>query len=993
MPDSDTKVSKIGGFELLTTLGKGGMGVVFKARQVSMDRLVALKVLSPRLAKDEAYVARFLREARSAAKLNHPNIVQGIDAGEAGGYYYFAMEFVDGITVKELLKRQGRIEEKQALNIVGAVARALEEAHRHGIVHRDIKPENIMLNSRGVVKLADLGLARASEKPDTLTTEGVAVGTPYYMAPEQVRGNTQLDTRSDIYALGATLYHMVTGDFPFTGPNAGAIMAKHLAEPAPVAKEKHPDVSRATSELIARMMAKDPADRPQTPTELLAEIRDALAGKVHLRTKPVGSRQSAVGRQQPVGGASVPRASSAPKSRTTLFAAVVIIALLAIVGIIVATRRPEETASTPPTEKTKLVKPPDDKLQPPVDDGEAKRKAELAEKGRIAKAREEALAKARQQGEELLRQADDAIAAKDFPKARAALKSAEALGIPELAAQAKAKREEIASREQSATEWAKWDGIKSRARKLADAGQFDEAARLLRTGQDVAIDAIGNLIDKEIEGVGAAKRKAAEAALAAYAKESDKVWALFKQRKYPEAENALMNLPQVPNLREVMQADLEAAKLLKEFWAAVERGVMARKGRFVSIAGRGGNVESVEAGNVTLKVGDKEFVLPLFGMNTRQAAAIADLKDDERGNLVRAVFLLAEGQELEAAEKALAAAGNPPALPVYKARVAGLLARMGRTPAVAHPEQPESDPEKALALATRNLAAGDYVAARRALEAALKAKPGDPRARRLLAEALARLVQQALDACKDADFANAKKLIPSAEALQPDHPDVAALTNWLKASSRPVFSDDFDRASSLASWHVRSGTWKIDRGELVCEYDQEAMVFLKRAPFQDFVFECDMKNVGEKPGLVLGVLFRYTSRRWLYALLYDAFDQAEGGGATGRGWYLQSGPRAAETTPRAKDVTNRYARLNIQTGDTYHLKLKCIGKDIECFINGKLEFQLTDEKPTAGELALLGAGVLARFDNLRLYRVVPLPELKAIEPPGPAAQEAEPSRR
>ena len=183
MPDTDTKPSAIGGFELLATLGKGGMGVVFKARQVSMDRIVALKVLPPNLAKDETYVSRFLREARSAAKLNHPNIVQGIDVGEAGGHYYFAMEFVDGFTVKELIRRQGRIEEKQALNIVGGVARALEHSAKHGIIHRDIKPDNIMISREGAVKLADLGLARTVEKPDTLTIEGTALGTPYYMAP------------------------------------------------------------------------------------------------------------------------------------------------------------------------------------------------------------------------------------------------------------------------------------------------------------------------------------------------------------------------------------------------------------------------------------------------------------------------------------------------------------------------------------------------------------------------------------------------------------------------------------------------------------------------------------------------------------------------------------------------------------------------------------------------------------------------------------------
>ncbi|NQT89530.1 serine/threonine protein kinase, partial [bacterium] len=231
MPEQSPKV--IGGYEVLEQLGKGGMGTVFKARQVSMDRLVALKVLPPKLAEDEAYVARFVREARAAAKLTHPNIVQGYDVGEADGTHYFAMELVDGPSVKNLLDRSGTIEEKKALNIAGAVARALEEAQRHGIVHRDIKPDNIMINSRGIVKLADLGLARTTAKVDTVTLDGTAIGTPQYMSPEQVRAEPDLDTRADIYALGATLYHMVTGEFPFDGPTPAAIIAKHIADPVP----------------------------------------------------------------------------------------------------------------------------------------------------------------------------------------------------------------------------------------------------------------------------------------------------------------------------------------------------------------------------------------------------------------------------------------------------------------------------------------------------------------------------------------------------------------------------------------------------------------------------------------------------------------------------------------------------------------------------------------------------------------------------------------
>ncbi|MFC1806545.1 serine/threonine-protein kinase, partial [Planctomycetota bacterium] len=272
MPENggSAKTTRIGGFEILGRLGQGGMGTVYKARQVSMNRVVALKVLPPKLAKDKSFVQRFIREAQSAASLQHPNIVQGIDVGVADGYYYFAMEFVDGSTVKDLITRQGRVDERRALEIARDVARALEHAHKRGIIHRDIKPDNVMLTAEGEVKLADLGLARRVEDAGSVTLEGTALGTPYYMAPEQVRGQPDVDTRADIYALGASLYHMVTGTVPYDGANATAIITKHVTDPAPSARTANPETSRACDELIARMMAKDRDDRPQTPAELLS---------------------------------------------------------------------------------------------------------------------------------------------------------------------------------------------------------------------------------------------------------------------------------------------------------------------------------------------------------------------------------------------------------------------------------------------------------------------------------------------------------------------------------------------------------------------------------------------------------------------------------------------------------------------------------------------------------------------------------------------------
>ncbi len=305
--DSDTKVSggaaprpdervEIGGFELLERIGRGGMGSVYRARQISMDRIVALKVLSQRLARNEGYVERFIREARAAAKLNHPNIVQGIDVGSSGGYYYFAMEYVNGETVAERVKRQGPLPEKEALSICVQVARALQHAHsRAGIIHRDVKPQNILLDCEGHVKLADLGLARETLQQDhSATLEGTTLGTPDYISPEQIRGETNLDGRCDIYSLGATLYHLLTGRPPYQGETSNVVMAKHLTEPPPDPRTIVPSISAGTAAIVRKAMQKDRARRYQTIDDMLRALQSALrrlspAAPAHEMAKPIRS--------------------------------------------------------------------------------------------------------------------------------------------------------------------------------------------------------------------------------------------------------------------------------------------------------------------------------------------------------------------------------------------------------------------------------------------------------------------------------------------------------------------------------------------------------------------------------------------------------------------------------------------------------------------------------------------------------------------------------
>ena len=278
--DLSPKNSKqtLGGYELLDKVGQGAMGAVFKARQVSINRIVALKVLPQRLAKNAEFVARFLREAQSAARLNHANIVQAYDAGQADGYYYFAMEFIDGPGLDALLHTTGALSEQRALEITRDIVRALETAHNAGIIHRDVKPANILLTPDGAAKLADLGLARESAvgRDNNLTNVGIALGTPDYMSPEQVRGEANIDGRCDMYSLGATLYHLLVGSPPYAGGTPTEIMSKHLTEPVPNPRRANADISTAAAAIIKKAMAKNRDARYASASEMLAAIEAAL---------------------------------------------------------------------------------------------------------------------------------------------------------------------------------------------------------------------------------------------------------------------------------------------------------------------------------------------------------------------------------------------------------------------------------------------------------------------------------------------------------------------------------------------------------------------------------------------------------------------------------------------------------------------------------------------------------------------------------------------
>jgi serine/threonine protein kinase len=268
------------GYQLLEKLGMGSMGTVYKARQLSMNRLVAVKILKPKLAANEEFLERFQREAHLAAKFSSNNVVQAIDVGSAGGVNYFVMEYVEGTTLKQELERGKIFEEKEAVEIVLQIAQALHHAHRRQLIHRDIKPANIILTPEGVAKLADLGTARGTTDQALARAEkGMTIGTPYYMAPEQINSQGDVDSRADMYALGATFYHMVTGQPPYPYPKTAQVLRAHLSEELTPPDHLNTKLSAGLGEVAEYMMAKNPDDRYRSPAELVTDLECLLRGE------------------------------------------------------------------------------------------------------------------------------------------------------------------------------------------------------------------------------------------------------------------------------------------------------------------------------------------------------------------------------------------------------------------------------------------------------------------------------------------------------------------------------------------------------------------------------------------------------------------------------------------------------------------------------------------------------------------------------------------
>ena len=263
-------------YELEELVGTGGMSSVYRARDRLLERQVAIKVLHEHYSRDDDYVERFRREARAAAKLSHPNIVTVIDRGEAGGRQFIVFEFVDGENLKQLVTSRGRLPVRDALELGIQIGRALAFAHAQGLVHRDVKPQNVLLGN-GDVKVTDFGIARSIDVPVGLTQTGTVLGTSEYISPEQATGR-QVDTRTDIYSLGAVLYELLAGQPPYSGDSFVAVAMRHVNDPVPGITHARPDVPLRVDAALRRAMAKDPDDRFQTMEELVAELSACLEG-------------------------------------------------------------------------------------------------------------------------------------------------------------------------------------------------------------------------------------------------------------------------------------------------------------------------------------------------------------------------------------------------------------------------------------------------------------------------------------------------------------------------------------------------------------------------------------------------------------------------------------------------------------------------------------------------------------------------------------------
>jgi len=637
---SATRVPReLGGFELLEKIGQGGMGSVFKARQKDLDRLVAVKILAPRLARSEEFVARFFREARAAGRLNHPNIVAAIDVGESEGFYYLAMEFVDGETLSRLVARQGPLPEGRALGIAADVARALDHAARTGLIHRDIKPDNIMLTSDGQVRVTDFGLAKAlgGGTPEGTDAERF-LGTPAYVAPEQIRSEPDIDCRADIFSLGVTLFQMLTGEAPFKGANPMAIAAAVASEPLPSIRKIRGDISLATARVLEKMTAKDRAQRFATPGEVAAALEAARAAPPLPRIPPDhsparGARRVAARRR---------------RSRTGTWIGI-LLGISAHVALFLylypklrdGWRRSDE----PPPRQVTVLAPEAQKTPAAEAVSKAPSKAEL-EQARLAEQRERAaseeLTARAAKADELVRagKIDEGLAILDtFPN--------------ELRTRAATARLERLRAESRARALAAFDGIDASAKKLVAQQKLAEARAIYVDFQRCGVPEIASRATQALAAIDAeiarGQSEAVRAAHAAYRRAAQAILDRLAARDYEQARALSVTASVRPELRPVrdqVQGLQDLVRIATEVRTSAGLGAKTLKpGQPFRLGDLAGEVAEADEERISLKVGAGVAARRLAELKTAELADLALRSYGEatpQTNAKLALFLLAE---------------------------------------------------------------------------------------------------------------------------------------------------------------------------------------------------------------------------------------------------------------------------------------------------------------------------------------------------------------
>ncbi|OGS14275.1 MAG: hypothetical protein A2234_11540 [Elusimicrobia bacterium RIFOXYA2_FULL_58_8] len=281
MTETDFRGTVFSGCTISDKLGQGGMGTVYKARHEALDKIVCVKLLSPELARDQRNIDFFLREARSAAKLEHPNIVHIYNFGQENGSYFIVMSYVEGKSLQDLVEQRGPLPVPEATGLMAGILDGLAHAHSKSIIHRDIKPSNILVDSAGIPHIVDFGLARSLNEEKQLTIAGEMIGTAYFMSPEQCLSG-KVDNRADLYSAGATYFHILTGKYPFDGKTSIEVIHKHISEPAPNPLLINPDIPLWAARVIERLMRKKPEERYQKAEDVALELRKYNSGELNV---------------------------------------------------------------------------------------------------------------------------------------------------------------------------------------------------------------------------------------------------------------------------------------------------------------------------------------------------------------------------------------------------------------------------------------------------------------------------------------------------------------------------------------------------------------------------------------------------------------------------------------------------------------------------------------------------------------------------------------